>query len=133
MRARLLFALRHDSLKNPPRCRTHARRIGRRKRRQHPVARIEECYDEDNDNPTARPPLSAWRNECGAPILPYSRVFHLEVNVMARRKEPPSANARWSLGNLEGCQCQGPVGPRATTKPVHSHVGHRSQYVLKQY
>jgi len=33
------------------------------------------------------------------------------------------ANAR-NARNLEGCQCQGPVGPRATTKPVRTHVRH---------
>lgn len=61
-------------------------------------------------------------------ILPYSRDFHLvEVNV----RDSAMGNVRPSLWatretiqreDLEGCQCQGPVEPRATTKPVRSHV-----------
>lgn len=66
-------------------------------------------------------------------LLPYSQDFHLvEVNV---RDDSAMGNVRpspWATRetiqreNLEGCQCQGPVGPRATTKPVRSHVP--SQY-----
>ncbi|KAI4495056.1 hypothetical protein M0804_001257 [Polistes exclamans] len=39
------------------------------------------------------------------------------------RARKPSGNARDDpKRNLEGCQCQGPTGPWATTKPVRSHV-----------
>ncbi|KAL2722116.1 hypothetical protein V1477_020936 [Vespula maculifrons] len=61
-------------------------------------------------------------------ILPYSRDFHLvEVNVRDSamgnvRPSPWATRETIQRENLEGCQCQGPVGPRATTKPVRSHV-----------
>nr|KAF7429129.1 hypothetical protein H0235_005527 [Vespula pensylvanica] len=54
--------------------------------------------------------------------------FHLvEVNVRDSamgnvRPSPWATRETIQRENLEGCQCQGPVGPRATTKPVRSHV-----------
>jgi len=53
-------------------------------------------------------------------ITIFTRFPSREVNVTVRRWGP-GANAV-PRGNLEGCQCQGLAGPRATTKPVRSHV-----------
>lgn len=109
--------------------------------REHPVAKSHEKTDKASGNregqgATVLRDRSTLTSSKKRTVRVETRYYHIHESSISKSMSGSdgASGQRETIDptrSLEECQCQGPMGPWATTKPVRSHVDHRR--VLKQY